>query len=92
MTTINLTANEAAVLKNLTKFQFMDNGIDTDCLWAEIFAEDVAHYCGVPAASTGGIVASLVTKGFFFFDTELGRDKGIWLTDLARDYHQQLNS
>ena len=87
MTDINLTDNEVAVIKNILNFEYMDDGIEQDGVWADSFANDVATFCNVPAASAGGIMASLANKGFIEVGTE-----AVWLTDLLREYHAKLNS
>lgn len=88
MTQITLTANEAAVLKNVHSFQYMDDGISTMAVHADSFAEDVEVTCGVGPESVGGIVASLCKKGFF----TKGADDTVWINNLAREYNRQLNA
>ena len=58
------TANEIAVLKNLHHFENMDTQIETAGCFATEFDDGVEKYAGVPRHSIGGIVSSLVKKGF----------------------------
>lgn len=58
------TKNELAVLKNMNKFEHMDQGIETAGTWGGSFADGVQEYAGVSTRGVGGVVGSLVKKGF----------------------------
>ena len=88
----NLTLNERKVLHRIADFQFMDDGLETTDVWGDVFSDDVQNVCGVSSRSVGGIVGSLVKKGFIkTTGTGNWREDSVWIEEIARDAWRVLN-
>lgn len=60
------TENELAVLSKMSRFEFMDSGIQTGLTWNFAFNDGVQEACKVPRSSVPGIVGSLIKKDYLY--------------------------